>query len=194
MRDCSVYSFEPIPVLFAMLKENTRSFEKNYCFELGLSSKAQLLCFDYFPDYSIMSGSDQMDKKSRVKLLHKSILAQIPEKVSAVNQEVIQKLAHLKLKNCQKVMCQMTTISEQMRLLKLSQIDLLKIDVEGHEQAVIDGIEAGDWPKIKQLVVEIHTEDEAAILQKLDENFASIDLASDQDGLKLIYAYHNRGS
>src|SRR5205814_9271117 len=35
-------------------------------------------------------------------------------------------------------------------------IDLLKIDVEKGEYDVLKGIEDSDWPKIKQLVIEVH--------------------------------------
>src|SRR5262249_47822068 len=36
-------------------------------------------------------------------------------------------------------------------------IDLLKIDVEGAEVEVLEGIEDRDWPKIRQVVVEVES-------------------------------------
>ena len=44
---------------------------------------------------------------------------------------------------------------------KLSTIDLLKVDVEGSEEAVLRGIRAEHWPRIQQLVLEV-------------ENFAAV--------------------
>ena len=35
-------------------------------------------------------------------------------------------------------------------------VDLLKIDAEGAELRVLRGVSAGDWPKIDQVVVEVH--------------------------------------
>ena len=35
-------------------------------------------------------------------------------------------------------------------------MDLLKIDVERSELAVLDGIRAEHWPRIRQLTVEVH--------------------------------------
>jgi len=55
--------------------------------------------------------------------------------------------------------CTLTTVSDIIREHHLDTIHLLKIDVEGSERAVIDGIEAGDWPKIRQFVVEVHDTD-----------------------------------
>ena len=35
-------------------------------------------------------------------------------------------------------------------------VDLLKVDVEGEEYEVLRGIDAGDWPRIRQIVAEVH--------------------------------------
>ncbi len=38
----------------------------------------------------------------------------------------------------------------------LEVVDLLKVDVERAELDVLRGIADGDWPKIRQLVMEVH--------------------------------------
>jgi len=43
-----------------------------------------------------------------------------------------------------------------LRDLAVERIDLLKVDVEKSELDVLLGIEGQDWPKIKQVVVEVH--------------------------------------
>jgi FkbM family methyltransferase len=52
--------------------------------------------------------------------------------------------------------CQLKTVSEVIRERDVDKIDLMKIDVEGSELDIIHGIEPEDWPKIRQLVVEVH--------------------------------------
>jgi FkbM family methyltransferase len=52
--------------------------------------------------------------------------------------------------------CQLRTVSEVIREHNIESIDLMKIDVEGSELDVISGIDPGDWPKIRQFVVEAH--------------------------------------
>lgn len=37
-----------------------------------------------------------------------------------------------------------------------TQIDLLKVDVEGDELAVLEGVSKDDWPRIRQVAVEVH--------------------------------------
>jgi 31-O-methyltransferase len=55
-----------------------------------------------------------------------------------------------------RVECRLTTVSEVIREHRLETVDLIKIDVEGSEPDVINGIAEADWPKIRQLVVEVH--------------------------------------
>ena len=38
----------------------------------------------------------------------------------------------------------------------LDSVDLLKIDVERAELDVLRGVEASDWPKVQQVVMEVH--------------------------------------
>lgn len=55
-----------------------------------------------------------------------------------------------------RVVAPLTTISALIRAHEVERVDLLKVDVEGAELDVLLGIEAADWPKIRQLVVEVH--------------------------------------
>ena len=46
----------------------------------------------------------------------------------------------------------------------VGEIDLLKIDAEKSELAILKGIEENDWPKIRQIVVEVHSTETLNIL------------------------------
>ncbi len=66
-------------------------------------------------------------------------------------------LARLKARRGRcRIDCEVTTVSAAMREHNIDRIDLLKIDVEGAEWAVLQGIEEPDWPRIHQLTVEVH--------------------------------------
>lgn len=58
-----------------------------------------------------------------------------------------------------RITCGLTTISEIIRTHALERIDLLKIDAEGAEEAVLEGIRTEDWERIRQVVVEVHDVD-----------------------------------
>ena len=55
-----------------------------------------------------------------------------------------------------KVACRVTTLSKIVHAHAVETIDLLKIDVEGSEVEVLQGIGPDDWPRIRQAVVEVH--------------------------------------
>ena len=54
------------------------------------------------------------------------------------------------------VNCETCTLASLMLVHNLQCIDLLKIDVERAELEVLAGLEKEDWPKIKQMVLEVH--------------------------------------
>ena len=54
------------------------------------------------------------------------------------------------------VVCRMTTVSRFLAEQRVETVDLLKIDVERAEFDVLGGIETSDWPRIRQVVAEVH--------------------------------------
>lgn len=56
----------------------------------------------------------------------------------------------------QKIECELKTLSDVIRGYEVGAIDLVKIDVEGSESDVIEGIAEEHWSRIKQFVVEVH--------------------------------------
>ena len=50
----------------------------------------------------------------------------------------------------------MTTVSQLLIQYNITTLQLLKIDVERAELEVLHGIAQNDWPKIQQMVLEIH--------------------------------------
>ncbi|KAK9917786.1 hypothetical protein WJX75_008210 [Coccomyxa subellipsoidea] len=52
--------------------------------------------------------------------------------------------------------CQLTTVSNIIKTQGLEVVDLLKVDVERAELDVLRSIADQDWPKIRQIVMEVH--------------------------------------
>ncbi len=52
--------------------------------------------------------------------------------------------------------CQVRTLSEILGEFEVPRVDLLKIDVEGSEWEVLAGLQSAHWPRIRQVVVEVH--------------------------------------
>lgn len=53
----------------------------------------------------------------------------------------------------------LTTVSSLMQTQNLKCIDLLKIDVERSELAVLEGVDDADWPRVRQVASEVHDYD-----------------------------------
>jgi FkbM family methyltransferase len=55
--------------------------------------------------------------------------------------------------------CEMTTVSDCLRKYGIDVVDLVKIDVEGAEWSVLNGIGDDDWTRLRQLAIEVHDVD-----------------------------------
>ena len=95
----------------------------------------------------------------------------------------------------EKVACRLTTISAVIREHGLERIDLLKLDAERSELDALAGIHAEDWPKIHQMVIEVH---DAGIRDRVLEVLAAQGFATvvEQDvyleGTELYNVYARR--
>jgi 31-O-methyltransferase len=65
-------------------------------------------------------------------------------------------LTHLQRRNVQRVECDVMTVSQAIRKRGIQAVDLLKIDVEGAEWDVLQGVDEADWARLHQLVLEVH--------------------------------------
>ncbi|NEO28035.1 MAG: FkbM family methyltransferase [Kamptonema sp. SIO4C4] len=163
-QNLSIYAFEPIPAVFEVLQANAQRFdsEKIKTFPLGLSEDSRNIKFAYHPNATMLSSAYPDDLSELKDQL---------EKATRRNLEVIFKFAawfplwlrSLFIKNrlnkafqVEEVTCQLKTLSEIIKENQIEKINLLKIDVEKSEYNVLLGIEVQDWPKIEQIVVEVH--------------------------------------
>ena len=58
-----------------------------------------------------------------------------------------------------KVPCELRTLSQVIRDEHIERIDFLKIDVEKSELEVLRGLDEADWPRVRQVFVEVHDRD-----------------------------------
>ncbi|PCC14200.1 non-ribosomal peptide synthetase [Pseudoalteromonas sp. JB197] len=154
-----VYSFEPIPDTYRRLEANVEIYGngRNHIHCLGLSDQPKFTEFDYYPYNTALSGISK-DEAAPLQVVKQYMLNTNKEKGIAEHQ--VEDFVQERLEK-RKVQVELSTVSEQIRNYGISHIDLLKIDVERSELDVLRGIEESDWPKIKQVVIEIHDEDGA---------------------------------
>ena len=158
-RECKgakIYAFEPIPPVFATLQANASLYGLDAkLFECGLSDQTGSDRFTYYPHLSIVSS--RFAELEAEREVVRSFLLKSNEKgaISEIDSSMLDELLNERLTS-ETFPCRLRTISEVMREEEVQRIDLLKIDVEKSELEVLRGIADRDWPKIKQIVVEVH--------------------------------------
>jgi FkbM family methyltransferase len=159
-RRVQVYAFEPLPPLYRLLKGNRRlcGMRNVQTFPYGLSGKAGRATFTYYPRNSIMSGryADDLADREIVKTylrhqLKESGATRMPP------EALIDGIAKNALAS-ERYECELHTLSEVIAMQRIERIDLLKLDVEKSEVDILQGIADSDWPKIRQLVVEVYSD------------------------------------
>jgi FkbM family methyltransferase len=158
--DASVYAFEPAPELNRILKLNvSRHGDSVKVFPYGMSDAEGEAVFTYYADYSILSGL-HANASEDADVLASGIRHQLAAgraKIVEGADEYVNRLVQKKLGNKTETKCTLKTVSGMIREAGIQQIDLLKIDAEKSELAILRGIQEADWPGIKQIVMEIHS-------------------------------------
>ncbi|RUT04421.1 hypothetical protein DSM106972_046490 [Dulcicalothrix desertica PCC 7102] len=112
-----------------------------YLFNYGLSSSnISAQSFTFYPNMAGNSTTKPSEKLEQREIMNQTLSNDMVEYLFQ-NQEVTGTLR---------------TLSSVINELEINTIDLLKIDVEGEEYKVLQGIIPHDWNKIKQIVAEVH--------------------------------------
>jgi FkbM family methyltransferase len=156
-----IYSFEPLPPNFELLRANvTRHNANAQLFNYGLSNSSAIASFTFYPEAAGLSGrtahsaGDKEDTKAIVTDWIRNAARDNEQELLPQSQldELLNEYLQGEMYNCP-----VKTLSEVMRELDIERIDLLKIDVEGSEFDVLSGIDDADWPRIKQIAIEVHS-------------------------------------
>lgn len=179
-----VHAFEPLPPLFDALTRNLeRHAPAVRAHNVGLGGEAGDAVFEFDPDMTMAATmyptvlKDGADRRASVSAwavagfadLHRvqptavtslivsradrplgRLLAMALGVPIAVGREVRRRV------RLRRHTCRMRTLPAAMRDAGVDEIGLAKIDVEGAEEAVLAGIDEATWPKIRQLVIEVH--------------------------------------
>ena len=149
-RDVSVFSFEPLPPICRTLRANASLYGlRGEVFECGLAQHPGEADFTFYPGNTVISSSATSREEAR------AVVKAFLENQGDLSGAQLDELLAVRLES-EEHRCRLRTVSDIVAERGLDKIDLLKVDVEGSEEAVLLGIEEEDWPKIDQLVVEVH--------------------------------------
>lgn len=143
-----VFAFEPITPTFEVLRDNIElhALTGVTAFNCGLSSENNpRKVFTFYPQMSANSTMRPDDT-----------LADPDDIETRTAGPVVENLFEHLFEEHEEVECEIKTLSAVIAELGVTSIDLLKVDVEGEEYEVLRGIDAEDWPRIRQIVAEVH--------------------------------------
>ncbi|MGB0521891.1 MAG: MupA/Atu3671 family FMN-dependent luciferase-like monooxygenase [Flammeovirgaceae bacterium] len=156
-RSIQVHSFEPIPDTFEVLSANNDLYNLDLMlYPLALSDREDEVSFTYYPKISGLSGitSARGKDKAETQLILRDFLSTNKSNLTEQATDSTWESNLDEYFEAKHYQCQTRTLSEVIQTSEVEQIDLLKIDVEGSELAVLQGIQAQDWARIKQVVIE----------------------------------------
>jgi amino acid adenylation domain-containing protein/FkbM family methyltransferase len=154
-----LYAFEPVPAIYDVLKLNLDLYDiEAETFNVGLSHAEGDTEFAYYPNVPGLSGQfpDLEEDMAALAGFIKNSEAGSGGESLADDQlrEVLKQRLTKKY-----VSCKVKTISSVLAEQNIETVHLLKIVAEKSEWNILRGIDEEDWPKIQQLVVEVHDSD-----------------------------------
>jgi FkbM family methyltransferase len=154
-----VYAFEPSPVIYRILRANVAKYGDSVStYACGIAGCLGEATFTFYPNYSIMSGFHAQDGQDR-SLLRAGIRSHLREQgvdPADMSDRALDRIVKVALGQQQQYVCRLRTISDIIGEAGIQAIGLLKIDAEGSELDILQGIRDGHWPRVRQLVIEIH--------------------------------------
>jgi amino acid adenylation domain-containing protein/FkbM family methyltransferase len=153
-----VYSFEPLPPIFETLQSNAVLCDAQIkVLPVGLSNEEGEAKLTYYRGQTIMSGlKTHSDTEEDMELVKKFLRNQEqPTGEGGLLTSDADDLLRERMRG-QIYPCRLRRLSDVMREEQVGHIDLLKVDVERAEWSVLQGVDAADWQKIDQVVMEVH--------------------------------------
>lgn len=149
--DARIFAFEPIPPVFEVLRSNSRLHDLDArLFNAGAAAREGRATFSYYPGLTVMSGRFA-DHREDMEVVRRFELG----RSGGGDAELLDELLEERLK-AETFECPLRPLSEVIREEGVDRIDLLKLDVERGEMEALSGIAEEDWPRIRQIVVEVH--------------------------------------
>jgi FkbM family methyltransferase len=150
-----VFALEPVPPIYEVLEANYDLHKIcGAALPYGVGRKNERASFTFYSENTALSGrfADVEEERKLVARILQNRFPQIP-------RSYLEGMAEQGLTK-QTYVCEIRTLSDVLPELDVDRIGLLKVDVEKAELDVLEGIDAADWRRIDQVVVEVHDIDD----------------------------------
>ncbi|MFM8282248.1 MAG: FkbM family methyltransferase [Planctomycetaceae bacterium] len=161
----TVHALEPIPATFAALETNVARHVRLdvHLHHVGAADRAGTAEFTFYPLTSTSSSmypdeSAEAHAESRA-FIRADLAKRLGWVTGILPSSLVDRFAELirrRYQRASRVPCRLVRISDLIAAHGIARVDLLKIDVEGAEFDAVAGIDAEHWPRIGQVIVEVH--------------------------------------
>jgi len=146
-----VYAFEPARPVFEVLRSNAELHGGAIkVFDCGLADREKVEGFTYYPFYSTQSALTALADPREDAEVIQTVLRNAGERL-----ELETDVFGLGFE-AERLEARFERLSDILRREGIERVGLLKIDVQRAELEVLGGIDEADWPRIEQVVVEVH--------------------------------------
>jgi FkbH-like protein/FkbM family methyltransferase len=197
-KNIKVYSFEPSPVVYDLLKLNSKAYGSNVkTFNYGVSDQKKNATFTFYRNSSVFSSfnANENEDKEAIQAVVRNMLREVTDGESA--EEFLEEITNGRLES-ELYVCELLSVSDIISENKIAKINLLKIDAEKSELAILNGINENDWNKIEQIVIEVHDKSgellkkvESILIKKGFRIALEEEKLLEKSGLYNIYAVRN---
>jgi FkbM family methyltransferase len=169
-----VYAFEPIPPTFEVLQHNIRLHRLDsvaHTRNIGISDRLQEKLMFHYPACSVCDSWTAQDDlfefmsenwENTLSLLEVVDPDQY-KAISSLSSKTLQQggvrefMERLSASPVQ-IKCEFNTLSGVIARENIKSIGLLKLDAELADWEILNGLKAEDWPRIRQVAMEVHVE------------------------------------
>lgn len=157
-----IVAYEPMPAAFAALHRNAADLGGDIeTIQLALGAAPGQVAFEQFPALTALSTANHAVGQVLAGGIRSLLSGQGSADIRAIldrtgARDRLDDAAFMDhLFRSETVTANVDTLANQVQRHGIDRIELLKIDTEGGERAVLDGI-GPLWPRIRQLMVEVH--------------------------------------
>lgn len=158
VKDTTIFAFDPSPPIFEILKTNLALYGQNvFPFNLGISDRTKEDTFTFYEKSSVFS-SFNADTEEDETAVREVVINMLTDSGISNDDKLTQYVDELMADRMHSTSytCQLKSLSDIIEAHQIENIDLLKVDAEKSEWAILQGIKPEHWPKIKQIVLEVH--------------------------------------
>ena len=183
-----IHAFEPVPDAYRCLVENGAAFRDTFrANNVAVSNRTGSAELTYYPGYSVISGLHAN------RDIDSCVIEAGMRGANVMGDAEIHETVSGRFRVVTRLTVRTETLSEIIAHRRLEKISLLKIDAERSEIPIVEGIDAGDWARIEQIVIEYHSTETRQLLERLLTSRAFRVTAVDDDrlgacGIGTLYA------